>query len=98
MKKLLLKDISSFRTWQFDTSKGLDSAGQRAVSTVSCPSHFPVLLVFEFTQTIDTFDSLDKLEYVYVYIGDFPVKEVKTGIYIYQVVKTNERFLEMMEH
>ena len=63
-----------------------------------CPSHFPVLLVFEFTQTTDTFNPLDKLEYVYVYIGDFPTKEIKTGIYVYQVVKTNERFLEMMEH
>ena len=100
MKKILFKDIASFRSWQFEISKGLSGDEQRAVSTMNCPSHFPVILIFEFIQTTDcasqTFNLFDKLEYVYIYIGDFPVKEIKTGSYVYQMVKTNERFMEMM--
>ena len=100
MKKLLFKDVASFRTWQFDISKSLDGTGQMAVSMMACPSHFPVLLVFDFIKTMDCnsqTSEFDRLEYVFVYVSDFPMKEIRTGIYVYQMVKTNERFTEMME-
>ena len=101
MKKILLKDLEHFRAWQREVSRTLDSGGQRLVSFMPLPDHYPMVLVWTVYDFIDTKSSLstydDRVEYNYVYIDTFPVKEIKRGTYIYQMVRTDEAFQALME-
>ncbi len=102
MKKLLIKDLYSFRTWQHEVSRNIDSEGQRTVSSMADPTHFPVVLMWLISDFIDfnskNLDPTDQLEYKYIYIEDFPVKELKRGMYVYQVVRTSEGMDALLEH
>lgn len=98
MKKILLKDIEHFRAWQREVCRTLDGDAQRHVSLMPLPEHYPMVLVwtvYEITST--ALAPEDKLEYNYVYIDTFPVKEISRGVYVYQMLKTDERFQELME-
>lgn len=101
MKKIQLKDLEHFRSWQMEVCRTLDGNAQRFISLMPLPEHYPMILVWT---TYDFYDPkstslspTDKIEYNYVYIDTFPVKEIKRGTYIYQMVRTDERFQEMME-
>lgn len=102
MKKLLLRDKQSFHTWQEEVSKKLDSNGQILVSSVKSPTHYPVIIIWITYEEINGnsgmgIDIADRFEYIYVYPDSFPHKEVKTGMYIYQIARTSEAFETLME-
>ncbi len=102
MKKILLKNLDDFRRWQFANSKVVDEKCQIDISKMELPRHFPFLLVWTFSEIINFetrfHEPFDHFEYEYVYIDSFPMKEIKTGTYVYQMVRTDERFMEIMEH
>ena len=98
MRKVLLKDLAEFRQWQYSAVKGVDDAGQQAVSLMAPPVQYPVILVWSFTEQQDTnceygrFPNafIDKFDHKYIYIGEFPVKHLKQGTYAYQIFQTSD--------
>ena len=101
MKKILLKDLEHFRSWQREVARVLDDTGQNLVSSMPTPDHYPVVLVWTVFEFLDykytSMATKDKIEYNFVYIDTFPVKELKRGMYVYQLVKTDEAFQVLME-
>jgi hypothetical protein len=101
MKKILFKDKISFHSWQHDVSKNLGHEAQRKVSLMVQPSQYPVVLVYLLYEVTDfkhnKFEAIDHLDFSYIYPDSFPHKEIKTGMYIYQVVRTNDAFEALME-
>ena len=102
MKKLLLRNIEQFRSWQFELCRKVDCGAQHAINTMASPEHYPVVLVWLLYETTDmkhgNFQATDQLDYCYVYIDTFPVKELKRGMYVYQVARTSEGLDAWMEH
>jgi len=95
MKKITLKDKESFHAWQARAVQGVDDKGQMAVSTMGEPATFPVILVWGFTEQIDLSTTIpnqttDVFDYKYIYISDFPVRNIKYGTYVYQIFQTND--------
>ena len=95
MKKIVLKAIEHFHAWQAKAIQGVDDKGQMAVSTMELPKEFPVILVWAFTEQIDWETSIpnqtgDVFNYKYVYIEDFPVRNIKHGTYVYQIFQTSD--------
>jgi hypothetical protein len=94
MKKIVLRDFEAFYFWQVKISRGVDDKGQLCVSTMDHPVEYPVLIVWSFHEEPDRESainvSFDKFEYKFVYIGDFPIKRIKKGTYVYQVFQTSD--------
>jgi hypothetical protein len=94
MKKIVLRDLEAFNIWQARISQGVDDKGQISVSTMAQPAEYPVLIVWSFHEEPDIESainvSFDKFEYKFVYIGDFPIKCLKRGTYVYQVFQTSD--------
>ena len=91
-----------FHTWQQEVSRNLDSKGQVAVTLMPQPDHYPVMLNWLAYEEIDGnggmgLDISDRFEHSYTYPDDFPHKELKTGVFVYQVIRTSERFEHLME-
>ena len=100
MKKVVIRDIESFHAWQARTVKSVDDKCQMAISTIPYPREYPIVLVWNIREESDiesTFPNAltDIFEYKYIYIGDFPVRCIKKGIYIYQVFQTNDDISEI---
>ena len=95
MKKILLKDLEHFHAWQAKTIKKIDNDAQVDVSVMPQPAEYPVILVWDFHEDFDV-DSRhpnqpkDVFSYKYIYLGDFPMKCIKRGTYVYQVFQTND--------
>ena len=99
MKKIVLKDREQFHAWQARAVQGVDDKGQMAVSTMSLPSAYPVMLVWGFTEQVDLDTAIpnqttDVFDYKYVYISDFPLRNIKHGTYVYQVFQMSEPVYE----
>ena len=98
MKKIVPKDLEHFHAWQAHIIRRIDDKGQMAVSTMEFPKEYPVMLVWTFYENVD-FESSDALsdvfEYKYVYVGDFPVKSIKKGTYVYQIFQTSDDCCEV---
>lgn len=94
MKKIVLKDLQHFRDWQTEVSRNIGDSGQRAVSDMEPPAEYPVILIWSIDEMMDfesqTFEYYDRLQFQYVYVGDFPVKQIKRGRYVYQIFETSD--------
>jgi len=98
MKKIILTSVEQFHSWQARAIQGVDDKGQMAVSTMSLPLQYPVILIWAFTEQIDLDTTLhcqtaDIFDYKYIYIMDFPVKHLKRGTYVYQIFQTSNAVL-----
>lgn len=94
MKKKLIKDILEFRSWQSNTCDLVDEKCQRVITMIQPPNEFPVIICWNIIELID-FESCgcgvtDKFDFTYIYLGNFPVKNVKKGTYVYQVFQTGD--------
>ena len=102
MKKVLIKDLEHFRCWQFGVSTPLDSKGQLAVGDMPIPEKYPCLIVWTIYELADiknkVWKTFNNLDYSYVYIDSFPVKELKRGLYVYQIARTSEGLDAWLEH
>lgn len=97
MKKIVFKDEEDFHIWQCKILQGLDDFGKQSVSVMAFPIEYPCLMVWDILeeQCIDidirhVNQTKDVLDYKYIYIGDFPVKKIKQGTYVYQIFQTSD--------
>lgn len=102
MNKVLIRDLEHFRCWQYGVSTPLDSKGQSDVSAMPIPEKYPCIIAWTIYELADlknkTWDSVDNIDYAYVYIDSFPVRELKRGMYVYQIARTSEGLDAWMEH
>lgn len=94
MKKIVIKSLQNFREWQSEVSKNIGGSGQWAVSNMDLPVEYPVILIWSIDEMIDfesqSFDYYDRLQFQYVYIGNFPIRQIKRGRYVYQIFQTSD--------
>jgi hypothetical protein len=97
MKLASLKDQEDFHAWQLKNSRGVDERCQQAISIMAFPIEYPCVIVWDIREE-QNFDVdvrhpnaiTDVLRYKYVYIGNFPMKRLKKGTYVYQVFQTSD--------
>lgn len=93
MKKILLKDILEFRSWQSKACSTIGECGQKALLEMEAPTEYPCVLCWSIAELMTfeshCFETVDKLQYQYIYLGNFPLKNVKRGTYVYQVFQTD---------
>jgi hypothetical protein len=96
MKKIVLKDLEAFHIWQARIGRGVDDKGQISVSTMAQPAEYPVIVIWSFHEELDLESAInvsyDRFDYKFIYIGDFPMKHLKQGTYVYQVFQTSDVF------
>lgn len=94
MKKKLIRDILEFRSWQSELGKKSCEYAQEAIIKMLPPSEYPVIISWTLNELIDfesqCFEPFSKLEYIYIYLGNFPVKNIKHGRYVYQVFQSDD--------
>lgn len=93
LEKALFKDTIEFREWQACLAREVTTSCQKSIFDMPLPSEYPFVVCWRVTEVRDleseSFEFHDKLEYEYVYLGDFPVKNIKQGYYLYQLFHTN---------
>lgn len=95
MKKVLLKDLNQFKEWQKIAIRGVDDHAKLTIVVMAPPFEYPVVLIWSIIeQQVDDGDGNhalnDKFDYKYIYVGDFPVKSIKHGTYVYQIFQTGD--------
>lgn len=96
MKLAQFKDKEEFHAWQLRSSRGVDDRCQQAISVMAFPVEYPCAMVWDIREEYDenatSFPNnlSDVLHYRYVYLGHFPTKRLKKGMYVYQVFQTGD--------
>ena len=98
LEKALFRDPVEFREWQACLAREVTISCQKSVFDMPLPTEYPFVVCWRVTEVRDleseSFEMQDKLQYEYVYLADFPVKNIKRGDYVYQVFHT-ENFADV---
>ena len=94
LEKSLFKEPSEFRDWQACLAREVTPSCQKSIFDMPLPEEYPFVVCWKIAEVrdleSDSFEIQDKLEFEYIYLKDFPMKDIKKGIYLYQIYHTKK--------